>query len=354
MSSIASSPQSLSLAITARVQRLRFVFLHLPWLLGSMLGLLWSLGALWYDFPVASLRLVAVGVFVLLVALLAIRVRPLSYCLAWLTALWLLVLGSWLILQPRHDRAWQPDVAELPWAEINGDEVTLHNVRHTEYRSLTDFTPHWQSRRFRLSQLQGIDVFINYWGSPWMSHPILSFQFTDGPPLCFSIETRKETGEGYSAIGGLYRQYELICLAADERDVIRLRTIYRSGEESFLYRTKVRPERVREAFLDYLKMINQIHEQPRWYHAITANCTTAMRGQRPAKKRSPWDWRLLINGKVDRLLYDLGLIETAGLDFVTLRSRAKINQAAQQAGDDADFYRAIRQQRPGFERSSAD
>ena len=128
-------------------------------------------------------------------------------------------------------------MAQEPWAEINGDEVTLHNVRNCDYRTETDYTPRWETRTVRLSQLTGIDLAINYWGSPWMAHPIASFQFADAPPLCFSIETRKEIGESYSAIGGLYRQFELIYIVADERDVIRVRTNFRHGEDVYLYRT---------------------------------------------------------------------------------------------------------------------
>jgi len=116
-------------------------------------------------------------------------------------------------LQPSNTRAWQPDVAQEPWAGVKGDEVTLHNVRNCDYRTETDYTPRWETRTVRLSQLTGIDLAINYWGSPWMAHPIASFQFANAPPLCFSIETRKEIGESYSAIGGFFRQFELIYVA---------------------------------------------------------------------------------------------------------------------------------------------
>jgi Domain of unknown function (DUF4105) len=104
----------------------------------------------------------------------------------------------------------QPDVAQEPWQEVKGDEVTLHNVRNCDYRTDTDHTPHCETRTVRLSQLTGLDLAVNYWGSPWMAHPISSFQFADAPPLCFSFETRREIGENYSAIGGFFRQYELI------------------------------------------------------------------------------------------------------------------------------------------------
>ena len=129
-------------------------------------------------------------------------------------------------------------------------------------------------RAVRISQITGVDVAIDYWGSPWIAHPIASFQFADAPPLCFSIETRKKLGQTYSTIGGLYRQFELIYIAADERDVIHLRTNYRN-EDIYLYRTTISPARARERFLEYIHSLNALRNKPRWYNAITTNCTTS-------------------------------------------------------------------------------
>lgn len=259
-----------------------------------------------------------------------------------------LVLAWWLTQQPRQDRVWQADVAELAWADIKGEEITLHNIRNFDYRTETDYTPRWETRTVRLSQLTGVDLFVNYWGSPWMAHPIVSFQFADAPPVCFSIETRKELGESYSAIGGIYRQYELIYTMADERDVVRLRTNFRKGEDAYLYQTTIKPDQARERFLEYLTTMNQLREQPRWYNAITTNCTTAIRSQHPAGERPPWDWRMLVNGKGDELMYERHQIVTDGLPLSELRTKALINVAAMEANAAPDFSMLIRKNRPGF------
>ena len=167
----------------------------------SALGLVvWAFGALHYDSPLAP-AVMSWGFGVIVAGLVFMFQGSWKKLLALLLPA-LAVLAWWLTQSPRNDRPWQADVAQLAWAEIHGDEVTLHNVRDCDYRTATDYTPRWGTRTVRLSQITGIDLAICYWGSPWMAHPIASFQFADAPPVCFSIETRKEVGEKYSAIGG--------------------------------------------------------------------------------------------------------------------------------------------------------
>ena len=299
----------------------------------------WAFGALHYDFPVVK-TVVAWGFTAAIVAAIIFLRGGLRKLGAILCA-FALVLIWWLTLKPSNDGNWQPDVAQLAWADINGDEFTFHNVRNCDYRTQTDYTPHWETRTVRLSQITGIDLAIDYWGSPWIAHPIVSFQFADTPPLCFSIETRKTVGQSYSTIGGLYRQYTLIYLVADERDVIRLRTNYRN-EDIYLYHTTVSLDRARERFLEYVRSLNALRTQPRWYNAITTNCTTSIRSQHPSKERIPWDWRILLNGKADELLYEHGALVTGGLPFAELKARSLINDRAKSANVSSDFSQLIR------------
>jgi hypothetical protein len=326
---------------------LRWVALTLSFVVALGTGL-WAVGAIYYDFPWESVR--GVAALVLAVALLGgmIWLRGARRKLAWVFSLFAVVLGWWLTLKPSNEGDWRPDVAQLAWAEVNGDAVTLHNVRNCEYRTERDYTPRWETRMVRLSQITGLDLAINSWGSPYMAHPIASFQFADAPPLCFSIETRKKVGQSYSAIGGLYRQFALIYVAADERDVIRLRTNYRRGEEVFLYRTMATAAEARERFQEYLRAINSMREHPRWYNAVTTNCTTSIRDQHPSAKRIPWDWRLLVNGKADELMYERGTLATAGLPFGEFKRQSLINPTAKVADAAPDFSQQIRKQAPGF------
>jgi hypothetical protein len=181
-----------------------------------------------------------------------------------------------------------------------------------------------------------------------MAHPIASFQFSDAPPICFSIETRKQVGQSYSAIGGLYRQFSLIYIVADERDVIRLRTNYRHGEDVYLYRTTMTPAQARDRFHEYLRSLNTIRDRPRWYNAITTNCTTSIRDQHPVADRLPWDWRLLLNGKADELMFERHTIVATDLPFSELKARSLINAAAKAADARPNFSELIRIGRPAF------
>jgi hypothetical protein len=303
----------------------------------------WAFGALYFDFPEASTFIAILFVIALLAVVIFVRGKLLK--LAIVFGAFAIVVLWWLTLKPSNNRPWQPDVAQTAWAEINGDEFTIHNVRNCDYRTKTDFTPRWETRTVRLSQITGMDLAINYWGSPWIAHPIVSFQFSHGLPLCFSIETRKTVGQQYSTLEGFYRQYTLIYVVAEERDCIRLRTNYQR-EDVYLYHTLASPAQAQERFREYISTVNALHETPRWYNAVTSDCTTSFRTQRAANLRKPWDWRILLNGKADEMLYQNHAIATGGLSFTELKQRSLINERARAADQNPDFSRVIREGLP--------
>ena len=312
-------------------------------LIAAVLCVAWAFGALYFDFPKGGAFAAILFVIALLAIIIFVREKLLKFGI--ILGACALVAAWWLTLKPSNDRAWQSDVAQTAWAEINRDEIIIHDVRNCDYRAATDFTPHWETRTVRLSQITGMDVAINYWGSPWIAHPIVSFQFSDRPPLCFSIETRKTVGQQYSTLEGFYRRYTLIYIVADERDCIRLRTNYRR-EDVYLYHTLASPAQARQRFREYINTVNVLHESPRWYNAVTSNCTTSIRAQRAVKLRAPWDWRILLNGKADEMLYENHAIATGGLSFTELKRRSLINERARVADQDPDFSRLIRQGLP--------
>jgi hypothetical protein len=209
-----------------------------------------------------------------------------------------------------------------------------------------DYEERWEERRYDLSKLRGVDLFLSYWGSPWIAHTIMSWEFEGAPPLAISIETRKEQGEAYSAVLGFFRQFELYYVVADERDLVGLRTHHR-GEDVYLYRLRAPVEVARAVLLDYLEEINRLAEKPRWYNAATHNCTTGIRHHiHHVTAGNPWNWRILVNGRLDELGYRRGTIDTS-LPFAELRARSNVVARARAGGLDADFSARIREGLPG-------
>ena len=297
----------------------------------------------WIRVGLAALVLVGAASGLLLV-------RPLRYVLGGILAAFVVVLGAWLAIPPSNSRDWQRDVAVLPFAEIRGDRAVVHNVRNAEYRTETDFTVRYEDRELDLSRLRSLDMFLVYWGSPLIAHTIMSWGFEGGQYLAVSIETRKKKGEEYSAIRGFFRQYELIFVVADERDVVRLRTNYR-GEDVYLYRLDASPADARLLLLRYLDAVNGLADRPQWYNALTDNCTTAIWGlAAQGAHRSWWSWKLFLNGYLDELAYDIGALDRS-LPFPALKARSHINERARAAGDDPHFSIRIRE---GLPRMSLD
>ena len=303
----------------------------------------WGCAALWFDGPFAGL--LAAGFAAVSAALLG-WVRPIQRGLAGFAGLFLIVILWWLSIEPSNQRDWLPDVARAPTAVIDGDRIAIRNVRNFDYRTETDYDERWEERTYDLSKLRGADLFLIYWGSPWIAHTIMSWTFEEGPPLAISIETRKEKGEAYSAVLGFFRQFELYYVVADERDVVRLRTNYR-GEEVYLYRLLAPAETARALLIDYLEEINHLAEKPRWYNALTHNCTTTIRHHaQNIAAGNPFDWRILLNGRLDELGYERSSIDTS-LPFDVLKTRSDITERAKAADDASDFSMRIRQNLPG-------
>ena len=311
---------------------------------------IWAAAALYFDFPIAKLRLPLIALYIFAVAAAWISSRRLSFALITAVLGFIIVLIWWRSLKPSGSRDWQADDKETPWAEVHADQVTIYDLRNCNYRTEQDYTCGWETRSYSLENLKHLDIAITWWGSPWIAHPILSFDFGPQGHVAMSIETRDLVGQSYSAIRGFFRQYELIYVAADERDVIRLRTNYRKDEEVYLFRTTATPEQARGLFLQYLDRINQLHQRPEWYNAVTNNCTTniAVSAAASRDRRTNWDWRILLNGKADEMMYGKGQFVTDGLSLPELKARAHINDAARAANDDPNFSARIREGRPGF------
>jgi hypothetical protein len=266
-----------------------------------------------------------------------------------LAVLFLGVVGWWITIQPSHDRPWQPEVAVMPRAVIDGDRVHLTGVRNFDYRSRDDFTVRYEEREVLLSHMTGLDFYVSYWAEGLVGHTFLSFLFDNAPPLSISIETRPEVGEGFDPLASLFKQFELIYVVGDERDIVRVRTNYRH-EAVYLYRLNTRPEDARRLLLIYLARINELADRPEFYHLLSNSCTiNIVRYANAAGRQGRFDIRHLFNGLVDSYLYHSGRVNTT-LPFDELRRRSLFNVAAQAADRAPDFSQRIREFLPRFPR----
>ena len=322
------------------------------WLAALLLNI-WCVAALYLDSPFPRMRIPGTVAYALFVPAAIFFVREGGWRLAVCFGGFVIVLLWWLSIKPSNDRAWQADVAQTTWAEINGDLVTIHNYRDCDYRAEFDYTCRWVTKTVRLSELRGVDVSFIHWGLPMIAHMIVSFHFADDDYVAVSIEMRKQIGQSYSAIRGFFRQYTLIYIFADELDLIRLRTNFRKNEEVYLFRTTADQDYSRRLFLQYLKRANQLHELPEWYNAVTSNCTTGVFSEMLAIGPLPagisrLDPRILLSGAADEMLYNNGYL-AGELPFAALREQAHVNEAARAADNSAEFSRLIRAGRTGFE-----
>ena len=314
-------------------------------LLFQVLLIAWATLAIYYsNLPSAVLRVaVAMSFAILAIWLLWLsRDRRGSIVFA---VLFLAVVAWWLSISPSHDRPWRPEVAVMPRAIIDGDRVHITGVRNFEYRSRNDFTARYEERDIQLSHLTALDFFVSYWSEGLVAHTFVSFIFDNAPPLSISIETRPEVGEGFNPIASLFKQFELIYVVGDERDLVRVRTNYRK-ETVYLYRLDSSLDKERELLMVYLKRINELDDRPEFYHLLSNSCTiNIIRYLNAAGRAGRFDIRHLLNGLIDSYLYHSGRVDTT-LPFDELRRRSQINEAAQAADDAPDFSERIRASLP--------
>ena len=311
---------------------------------------LWAGAAIYFDFPFPSLRTSLAGLYLAIIfgSMWYLRRGRMGLSIAF--AGFVIVMVWWLSIEPSNDLVWEQDKAKTAYADVSGDQVTLHNLRFCDYRTEGDYTCEWWTRSLNLQSLNGADLFITWWASPWIAHPIVSFDFGDEGHVAMSIETRNQAGQGYSAVRGFFRQYALTYIASDERDVVRLRTSYRQHEEVYLFRTAASPELARKVFLDYIGRANSLHVYPQWYNALTNNCTTNIAGSVDDARNSSTtlDWRILLNGKMDEMMYERHELVSGGLTLAALKEQAHINDAARAADNKPEFSKLIREGRAGF------
>jgi len=312
-----------------------------------ILSALWGCLALAYRAPGGQLAqgaaTLAWAALCLYAAVALWRGRTRRAICTWLVGMAALCLW-WQTLAPSNDRIWADDVARTLRGSVSGSIVTLDSVRNFDWQADTDtrYTARWESQQYNLNELASVDMALSYWGSPAIAHTLVSFGFTDGRHVVFSVEIRKERGEQFSEIGGFFKQFELSVIAAQERDILYVRAGPRA-ERVYLYPVDMPVPAMRELFLSYVRTANELADEPRFYHTVTANCTTLVyRMVRAIVPGLPMDYRILLSGYLPEYLYERGGLDT-GKPLATLRQQAYIGRPALPGPDPVEFSRAIRQ-----------
>jgi len=216
------------------------------------------------------------------------------------------VVAWWLAIAPSHDRNWRPEVALMPRASVDGDHVRISGVRNFDYRSRNDFTVHYEEREVDLSHVTGLDFYVSYWSEGPVGHTFVSFIFDNAAPLSISIETRPEAGRGFEPIASMFKQFELIYVVGEERDLVGVRAIHRR-EAVYLYHLNTSPDDARRLLMVYLARINELADRPEFYHLLTNSCTiNIIRYANAAGRKGRFDIRHLFNGLIDSYLYHSG------------------------------------------------
>ncbi len=264
--------------------------------------------------------------------------RPVLFKSSWGAYAALIIF--YLCIPATNDKEWQTSWSRLPYVQIEGNQVTVKDVRSFVYRTETDFDARYVTRSFDLNKLTTLDFAVSHWdGLEAVAHTMLSFGFEDGQHLALSVETRLPAGVEQSSVAGLYKQFNLIYILADEEDLFGLRTNYRK-EDLYLYRLKIAPDRLKEIFIGFAEEINALHTEPRFYNTITSNCSTTLVDVfKHHMGISPWHWTPILNGVCDRNTYNRGeLLQLPGENFETLKKRSYIGY-----GDENNDWRSLRQ-----------
>ncbi|MSU74431.1 DUF4105 domain-containing protein [Candidatus Kaiserbacteria bacterium] len=250
-----------------------------------------------------------------------------------------------LLVRPSLDRDWSRDQMVLARAEISGSTVAITNIRNIDYRTTKDYDLHYYDKTFDLNKLESVWFMVEPFSGhgAGAAHTLLSFGFAGGDYVAISVEIRKEKGESFSPIKGILRQYELVYVIADERDVIKLRSNYRK-DDVFLYPVNTTKENMRKLFVSMLMRANKLATEPEFYNTLTSTCTTNLvaHANEIVSGRVPLSYKILMPAYSDELAREIGLIDNT-LTIEELRAKYRINDKAMKYADDPLFSEHIRE-----------
>ena len=248
-------------------------------------------------------------------------------------------------IHPRADRSWVPQHAVMTHAELRGDSASLHRLRNFTYTSLDAFSPGYDDRRYDLTKLETVWFIVTPFSKQWRgpAHTFVSFGFSDSQYVAISVEARREPGETYGPVTGMFKQFELIYIIGDERDLIGSRAIH-GDDDVYLYPIRTTPDRMRALFVEMLTRANALGTSPEFYNTLTNNCTSNVvdHVNDIAPRRVPQGIKTILPGYADEVAYSLGLIDNS-ITLEQARARYRVNERARRFANDPNFSRRIRE-----------
>jgi len=277
---------------------------------------------------------------------LRLRAKAPTVALRYFCIAALLVLLAWLVIQPTHRRPWAKSQSVMPGADFDGDRVTVRSIRRTVYAANDGYEVMHYDRTYDLDELKSVWLGVQHFaGWEGVAHAFVSFGFANGDYLAISIEARRREDERYSALAGLFKQFGVIYVVGDEREIIGHRAL---ADEGPLYLFPIHADRrqMRDMLVSMLRRANGLAEEPEFYNTLTNNCTTNILdsfNQIAPIHISPYSPRIVFPGYSGDMAYDQGLIQTDE-PFSQFKARAHINEVAKSAVESEEFSRSIRAQ----------
>jgi hypothetical protein len=245
---------------------------------------------------------------------------------------------------PDGNQVWSPEQARMPHVEIDGNLVHVDDVRNFTWHTATDYTPGFYNRTYDLDKLDSM-YYVVASMPKWegVAHVFVSFAFSDGQCVAVSVEGRRRKGQPYRLIPSMFRQFQLIYIVGDERDVLGLRgAIWK--KPVYFYPVRTTPERKRAIFLDMMERAHSLEVHPEFYHLITNNCMNNITHhlRRLGGRPLPFDLQVLLTGFSDRVAYYLGYIDT-DLPFAQARQAFRVDPWMQETPLDEHFSQRLRE-----------
>jgi hypothetical protein len=261
--------------------------------------------------------------------------------------------AAWLASRrPANDRAWSPDHAMLAHGYFDSSRVRLAGVRNFRYDSNGTVHPAFEERTYDLDRLESVWFVLVPFSTRWRApaHSFVSFGFSDSQFVGISVEARREADERYGVLAGLFRQYELMYVVAEERDLF-LRRVRKDSNDVYVYPVNASREKARELFVAMVRRANALAARPEFYNTLTNSCTSNLVAHvneiAPGRIRA--GWRTLLPGYADEVALELGLIQGA-TSIDDARRRFRVNDRALRYADDPAFSFRIRSEEPASAR----